>query len=107
MSKHLLKTVSFGGSKVGLLTVGYTLRNFDNTILQLRTTAGVYELSGGSYACYITFPDYWKGSIIWDTGEVIPVYACDDYNDMVISGIPSVHEIDNELSNKHGDGSWE
>jgi len=107
MSKHLLKTASFGGSKTGLLNVGYSLINSNNTVLLPRTIIGVYELSGGSYACYITFSDYWKGSIVWDTGEIVPVYACEDYNDISISGIPSVYEIDNELSNKHGDGSWE
>lgn len=82
MSVILIKLVNFGASKSGLSTVGYTLLNTDETTKQARTTTGVYEvgINTGIYACNVIFDDDWNGSILWDSGEVTPVYAAEQYN---------------------------
>jgi hypothetical protein len=82
MSIQLVKNVNFGRSKRGLATVGYTLINSAGGVAQVRTTAGVYEVGTltGIYAALITFATGFKGSILWDTGEVVPVHATEDYS---------------------------
>ena len=136
MSLTFPKVSSFGGSKTGLVgTIGVTLLNPDGSVYIARATAGIYEIGGGCYGKNITFPDNWKGSIMWDTGGASPVYAVEDYNDYdtTLSGIqadldtpdqykadvsavaleatvgalPSASEIDTELTSSHGDGSWQ
>lgn len=70
MSYQLFETVSFGGSKAGLLTVGYTLFNPNGSVNTTRTTAGIVSLGDGQYAAMVTYPDGFRGYIQWDTGEV-------------------------------------
>lgn len=74
MSFTQLRTANLGISKANLTGstgVGFALINTDGTTQTPRTTVGVYQLSSGSglYAANITFPDFWHGSVIWDTGE--------------------------------------
>lgn len=82
MSISLVKNVNFGQSKKGLATVGYTLINTVGGVALPRTTVGVYEVGTltGIYAALIAFPSGFKGSILWDTGGVSPVYATEDYS---------------------------
>lgn len=82
MSISLVKNVNFGQSKKGLATVGYTLINTVGGVDLPRTTVGVYEVGTltGIYAALIAFPTGFKGSILWDTGGVSPVYATEDYS---------------------------
>ncbi len=84
MNKQI-RNVNFGSGK-GFLTgssgVGFTLINEFGLINQSRTTSGIYELVSGSgmYASFISFPDNFHGSIVWDTGELTPTYATEQYN---------------------------
>lgn len=78
-----VKTVNFGSTKSGLSgSVGYTIMNTKGTVVTPRTTEGVYETLPGSgiYAKLICFPDDFRGTIAWDTGEVKPAYAAEEYN---------------------------
>lgn len=78
-----VKTVNFGGTKTGLTgSVGYRIINTVGTVIAERSTAGVYETFPGTgiYAKLIEFPDDFRGSILWDTGEIKPVYAIEEYN---------------------------
>lgn len=78
-----VKTVNFGATKAGLeSSVGYRIINTVGTVVVDRTSVGVYETFPGTgiYAKLITFPDDFRGSILWDTGEATPVYAIEEYN---------------------------
>lgn len=83
-----LRNSNFGKRK-GYLTgssgVGFTILSSDGSIFQARTTAGVYEEFPGSglYAAFISFPDAFHGSIVWDTGEALLAsrsFATEQYN---------------------------
>jgi hypothetical protein len=85
MSLSQLRTVNFGKSRTGLTgTVGFTLYNNDGTVNTARNTAGIYEVAAGSgiYASYVSFPDDFRGSIYWDSGEIGGrlVHAIEQYN---------------------------
>ena len=82
MSISLVKNVNFGQSKKGLSTVGYTLINTVGGVALPRTISGVYEVGTltGIYAALISFPSGFKGSILWDTGGLYPVYATEDHS---------------------------
>jgi hypothetical protein len=80
MSVILPFSVAFGPSKTGLGAVGLTLLNPDGTEHTARTTVDIYEMGGGGYGKNITFPDYWKGILKWDSGEGSQLYAYEDYN---------------------------
>ena len=80
-----LRIVNFGRSKLnatGSSGVGYQLLNYDGTVTLSRTTAGVYQTAPGLYAAYITFPDEFRGQILWDTGTIFPetYYASEQHN---------------------------
>ena len=80
MSIPQLRNTNLGRSKAGLTGstgVGFTVFNFDGSINQARTTSGVYEVtaSSGIYAAYVTFPNDFRGSIFWDSGEPIAIQA--------------------------------
>jgi hypothetical protein len=80
MSLIFPKTCNMGSSKTGLVgTIGVTLFNADGTTHTARTTSGIYEFGGGCYGKEFTFPDNWKGSVFWDTGDGSPVYAVEEY----------------------------
>lgn len=69
---------SFGSSRTGIGTVGYTLMKDDGTVAVARTQAGVVEEGGGVYGkANITIPDT-AASILWDTGGGTPLYAAED-----------------------------
>lgn len=83
MSLSLPKVCNMGSSQIGLEgIIGVTLLNPDGTIHTARTTVGIYEIdnNSGCYGANIEFPDGWKGSLLWDTGESDPVYAVEEYN---------------------------
>lgn len=98
MSLQQLRNVSFGKFKAnatGSSGVGYTVLDQAGTIVTSRTTTGVYQLTSGSglYAAYVTFPDNFRGQILWDTGTAFAetYYATEQYN--VEENNPLVSEI--------------
>ena len=95
MSLTLPKTCAMGSSKTGLVgTIGITLLNPDGSVHTPRTTDGIYEIGGGCYGKDITFPDNWKGIILWDTGGIDPAYAVEDFNlEWMIDKLSSAEEI--------------
>jgi len=87
MTLSQLRNVNFGSNKAnatGSLGVGYTLLDYAGSTVQARTTAGVYQLLSGSgiYAAYISFPDGFRGQVMWDTGTAFSktYYAAEQYN---------------------------
>lgn len=90
------KVVNFGSAKGGLSTVGYTIYGVNGSAIGSRATSGVVELgtNTGVYAAQIEMPDY-DAIILWDTGEVVPRYATEDYQFQIQSIENSVGRIDN------------
>lgn len=91
--------VSFGGSKISLTTVGYEIHDSNNAIIIPRTQQGVIEVGGGSYAIHAYIDYGFIGYIKWDTGEITPIYATEEINDIanqVWNG------PDRKLSNQRG-----
>ena len=83
MPTSLMKTVNFGKGKSGLPTVGYTLYDTSGTLIQERTTTGVFELGTGTgiYGSNISFDKGFTGMILWDTGDgSSTIFATDEYN---------------------------
>lgn len=87
MSLQQLKNVNFGKNRsnaTGSTGVGYMLLDVSGSVSSPRTTTGVYQSvpSSGLYAAYITFPDEFRGQIIWDTGTAFATtdYATEQYN---------------------------
>ncbi len=75
------QSVNFGPRRTGLSTVGYALYNPNGTVKQTRTTEGITEIgSTGIYTCLMSLDDIWQGVIIWDTGEVVPLYAAEQFD---------------------------
>ncbi|MHA2020925.1 MAG: hypothetical protein ACW96N_04370 [Candidatus Thorarchaeota archaeon] len=80
------RTSNLGKSRTGLAgTVGYVVLDEVGTIVTARTTAGIFELTSGSgmYGAHISFPDDFKGSVVWDSGETPSnklVFANEEYN---------------------------
>lgn len=82
-----LRNANFGRSNAdatGSSGVGYTLFDVSGSIVSPRTTVGVYQLESGSglYAAYVSFPDRFRGQIMWDTGALFPTksYAVEQFN---------------------------
>lgn len=88
MSYTLSKSVNFGGTYAGLLTVGYTLTG------GTRTTVGVSEspASSGIYHATITFADGFSGQVVWDTGTIPTAYAVEDVAPPPVATGPGVIE---------------
>jgi len=87
MSVQQLRNVNFSNSRAnatGSTGVGYTVLDAAGSVITGRTTAGVYQLTSGSglYAAYVTFPDTFRGQVMWDTGAAFPTssYAVEQYN---------------------------
>jgi hypothetical protein len=83
MSIQLTKNVNFGKRKAFLTgQIGYTLIDQFGDVVLTRTTSGIYELASGSgiYAAIVTFPDDFRGTLLWDSGEISPVYASEQFN---------------------------
>ena len=80
-----LRVCNFGRTKLnatGSSGVGYQLIDFDGSVILSRTTTGVYQTAPGIYSAYITFPDEFRGQILWDTGSVFAetYYASEQHN---------------------------
>jgi len=85
MSIQQLRNCNFGPSKAnatGSLGVGYQVLDSAGTVTVSRTTTGVYQTAPGIYAAYITFPDNFRGQVLWDTGSVFlnKLYATEQFN---------------------------
>lgn len=93
MSLSQLRNVNFGRNRAnatGSTGVGYTVMDTVGTVVTPRTTVGVYQLTSGSglYAAYISFPDNFRGQVMWDCPEVTgslgavlsQSYATEQYN---------------------------
>jgi hypothetical protein len=69
--------------------VGYTLFDAAGTVIVPRTIAGVTETvpNAGLYAADVTFPDAFRGVIVWDTGTFFSktYHATEDYNPLTVS----------------------
>jgi len=82
-----LRNVNFGkncANATGSLGVGYTILSTSGTITTSRSTSDVYQLTSGSgiYAAYVSFPDNFRGQLLWDTGTTFPTasYATEQFN---------------------------
>lgn len=124
MALAQLRTTNLGKTRANLTGstgVGYTLVNSDQSILQTRTTTGVYQLTSGSgiYSAYVTFPDSFNGTILWDSGESGDniVYAAEQYNTeendgriypilQTVSGTVSMSAIDIQFLVDIEGGRW-
>lgn len=88
MSYTLLQNANLGPSRAnltGALGVGYTVLDDAGATITPRTTVGVYQLATGSgiYGALVTYPDNFKGQILWDaplTGSLTQVFAAEDQN---------------------------
>jgi hypothetical protein len=91
MSLSQVRNVNFGKLRANLTGsggVGYALLDQAGSTLQPRTTTGVYQLTSGSgiYGSNISFPDNWRGQILWDSGvDSLTIsgglkYATEQYN---------------------------
>jgi len=80
-----LKNVNFGRSRLnatGSTGVGYQLLDTAGSVVSSRTTTGVYQTAPGIYAAYVSFPDSFRGQVLWDTGTAFLTasYATEQYN---------------------------
>lgn len=80
-----LRNVNFGRTRLnatGSTGVGYQLLDETGTVQSSRTTTGVYQTAPGIYAAYISFPDNFRGQVLWDTGTAFLTasYATEQYN---------------------------
>lgn len=80
-----LRNVNFGRTRLnatGSTGVGYQLLDETGTVQSSRTTTGVYQTAPGIYAAYITFPDNFRGQVLWDTGTAFLTasHATEQYN---------------------------
>lgn len=101
MSLSQFRTVDFGSYRnnaTGSSGVGYTLLDETGTPVAMRSTAGVFQTAPGIYGAYITFPDAFRGSLVWDTGTAFTRvgYATEEYN--VEANNPNVDTILNVLN---------
>jgi hypothetical protein len=85
MPLQQLRVCNLGKTKAnatGPTGVGYTLLDEVGSTESPRTTSGVYQTAPGIYAAYVTFPDDFRGQILWDTGSYFPqtYYAAEQYN---------------------------
>ena len=87
MTLQQLRNVNFGAglaNATGALGVGYTVYDEVGVVTLPRTTSGVYQIITGSgiYAAYITFPNAFRGQVLWDTGTIFSssYFATEQYN---------------------------
>ena len=80
MSLQTTLSVNFGRRKKNLSTVGYTLYNQGKTVVGSRVTTGVTQIAAdtGIYQVFISLPEAFIGSIVWDTGEATLLHAIED-----------------------------
>lgn len=70
--------VDFGAGKDGLATVGYRQFNNSGSDAVARTTTGIEEIGHGAYGADVTI-DAAAVGVQWDTGEVTPVRAIENF----------------------------
>ena len=80
-----VRNCNFGRLKAdatGSSGVGYVLLDSSGNTVTSRTTTGVYQTAPGIYGAFITFPDDFRGQVLWDTGTAFPdtYYATEAYN---------------------------
>jgi len=88
-----LRNANFGpnrADRTGSMGVGYAVLDSAGSTVFPRTTSGVYQLASGSgiYAAYISFPDSFRGQVLWDcpafTGSLGRIlsqsFASEQYN---------------------------
>lgn len=80
-----VRNCNFGRLKAdatGSSGVGYALLDTTGAVASSRTTSGVYQTAPGIYGAYVTFPDDFRGQILWDTGTAFAetYYATEAYN---------------------------
>lgn len=85
MALSQLRNVNFGRMRLnatGSTGVGYQLLDTTGAAVAARTTAGVYQTAPGIYAAYVSFPDNFRGQVLWDTGTAFLTasYATEQYN---------------------------
>lgn len=88
MSYTLLQNANLGPSRAnltGVSGVGYTVLDETGAVITARTTVGVYQVATGSgiYAAFVTFPDNFKGQVLWDapsTGSLNQIFAIEEQN---------------------------
>lgn len=102
MPLQQLRNVNFGlnrANATGPTGVGYTLLDTIGQVVVPRTTNGVYQTASdsGIYAAYITFPDDFRGQLLWDTGTVFSPksYAAEQVN--VEENNPLIYETHQTL----------
>jgi hypothetical protein len=105
MPLQQLRNCNFGTNRTGALGasgVGYQLIDEAGSISAARTTVGVYEPAPGIYSAYITFPDGFRGQVLWDTGAYFAktLYAVEQYNEEENS--PFVSTILNTVTQMSG-----
>lgn len=80
MSNYTTFLASFGSGKTGLATVEYAQIGAAGAVIVAATTTGVYEVGGGCYGVEILLDNDTK-SLLWNTGEPTPIFACEDLLD--------------------------
>ena len=101
MALQQLRNCNFGRSKLnatGSSGVGYQLLDVTGSLVGTRVTSGVYQTAPGIYAAYVSFPDSFRGQILWDTGTAFAkvYYSTEQYN--VEENDPRTGEILDKLS---------
>jgi len=100
MSNFTSYFASFGSSKTGIATVGYEQVGAAGASLVARTTTGVYELGGGVYGVDIVLAAGCR-SILWDTGEAVPIFATEDVMENYIKQLILNKRHTNPSTGKH------
>ena len=80
MSNFISYYASFGSSKTGLATVEYTQLGAAAAVLAASTGTGVYEVGGGVYGVDVVL-EAGVRSLLWTTGEAVPIFAQEDMLD--------------------------
>ena len=113
-----LRNVNLGrtcANATGSFGVGYTILDEAGSISSPRTTSGVIQLAPGIYSAYISFPDNFRGQILWDTGSTFPTssYAVEGYNyeennPLVCDILTTVNQISGTVGELYqmGYGRW-
>lgn len=101
-----LRNVNFGRLKLnatGSSGVGYQLLDQAGAVTSSRTTSGVYQTAPGIYSAYISFPDNFRGQILWDTGTAFLTasYATEQYN--VEENDPRIADTNTKVTSMQAD----
>jgi hypothetical protein len=76
--------ITFDTGKTGLETVGYQILNDDGTEYAARTITDVAEIgTSGSYGVTVDNADLAGRTVVWDTGEVTPVFHTESFSSIL------------------------